>query len=79
MIESINADELQSRLSREPLTLVDVREVHEYRAGHVPGAVNIPLSLLPLRVSELPASKPLYVICQSGGRSMQASSWLARN
>ncbi|MGB8022659.1 MAG: rhodanese-like domain-containing protein, partial [Candidatus Nanopelagicales bacterium] len=42
-------------------------------------AVNIPLSLLPLRVSELPASKPLYVICQSGGRSMQASSWLARN
>lgn len=78
MIESISTDELQSRIAEQPLTLVDVREVHEYRGGHVPGAVNIPLHLIPLRLSELPADATLYVICQSGGRSAQACLWLAQ-
>lgn len=78
MIESISTDELQSRIAAHALTLVDVREIHEYRAGHVPGAVNIPLHLIPLRLNELPTDSTLYVICQSGGRSAQACLWLAQ-
>ena len=52
--------------------LVDVREVPEFAAGHLPGAVNIPLGELPQRLAELaPHPSPVF-ICRSGGRSMQA-------
>lgn len=77
MIEQITTDQLQARMSAGSPTLVDVREVFEYRAGHVPGAVNIPLSLIPVRLHELPANAELHIICQSGNRSMQACMWLA--
>ncbi len=49
--------------------VLDVREADEYAAGHVPGAVHIPMGELPNRVAELPADQRVLVICQSGGRS----------
>jgi rhodanese-related sulfurtransferase len=55
--------------------VVDVREPAEYGAGHVPGVINIPLSQLRLRSAEISAS-PVYVICQSGRRSAQATEVL---
>lgn len=57
----------------EGALVVDVRDAHEYRSGHVPGARLVPLSLLPLKLSELPKDQSVYVICQSGGRSAQAT------
>src|SRR5665213_1853588 len=57
-------------------TVVDVREPFEFASGHVPRATNIPLSELPARHSELSASDSVYVICQSGGRSVQATQYL---
>lgn len=56
--------------------VVDVRSPEEYAAGHVPGAVNIPLDEVDSRRAEL-ATTPVHVICQSGGRSMKASEALA--
>jgi rhodanese-related sulfurtransferase len=76
MVRSITTDELQFQMASHPVRLVDVREVHEYRSGHVPGAVNIPLSTLSSRVRELPAGETLHVICQSGNRSLRACVWL---
>ncbi len=53
--------------------LIDVRERDEFAHEHIPGAVNYPLSELTRgRWPDLPGSTPLYVICQSGGRSLQA-------
>ena len=49
--------------------VVDVREPAEYAAGHVPGAASIPMGQLPDRLAEIDRSKPVFVICQSGGRS----------
>ena len=40
-------------------------------AGHVPGAVHMPMNELPTRVSELPTDQPVFVICAVGGRSRQ--------
>ena len=77
MIQQITTDELQARMTAGDVTLVDVREVFEYRAGHVPGAINMPLSLIPVRIHELPRDAELTIICQSGNRSMQACMWLA--
>ncbi|WEG09626.1 rhodanese-like domain-containing protein [Microbacterium horticulturae] len=48
--------------------LIDVREVHEYEAGHIAGAVNIPFSTWRDRVEEFP-KEPFHVICELGGRS----------
>lgn len=77
MIEQITPEQLQQRMATQDVTLVDCREVHEFRAGHVPGAINIPLALIPVRLHELPSDAELTIICQSGNRSMQACMWLA--
>lgn len=58
--------------------VIDVREPYEYVSGHVPGARLMPLDSVPLRGRELPAGKPVYVICASGNRSRTAASWLAQ-
>jgi rhodanese-related sulfurtransferase len=52
--------------------LLDVREADEWRAGHAPHAVHIPLSELNQRVGEVPNDRDIYVICRSGARSAQA-------
>jgi rhodanese-related sulfurtransferase len=57
-------------------TVIDVREVHEYVAGHAPTAINVPLSQLVERVAEIPRGQDVYIICESGGRSAQATQWL---
>lgn len=58
-------------------TLIDVREDFEYSAGHAPGAVNIPLRRLQDHLDELRRAAPVYIICQSGGRSAQATAALS--
>lgn len=58
------------------ITLIDVREDHEYVAGHAPTAVSLPLSVLTERVAEVPRDETVYIICESGGRSAQACQWL---
>ncbi len=60
-----------------PLVL-DVRTTDEFTAGHVPGARNIPLGDLSAHLGDLEASKaaPIYVICESGGRSAKATRLL---
>jgi rhodanese-related sulfurtransferase len=59
--------------------VLDVREPHEYEAGHVPGARLVPLSVVPDVVHEMPVGQPIYVICQSGNRSWLAAQHLDRS
>ncbi len=58
------------------ITLIDVREEHEYITGHAPTAKNVPLSRFVDRVDEVPRDQTVYIICESGGRSAQAVQWL---
>ena len=67
-MKSITVVELAER-SNTPL--IDVRERDEYARGHVPGAVNIPMSEIGSRLDELPG-EAFDVICQAGGRSARA-------
>ncbi|MBO0981718.1 rhodanese-like domain-containing protein [Microbacterium sp. SD291] len=64
-MKSITVTELAAR---DDTPLIDVREANEFSTGHVPGAVNIPMSELGARLEELP-SEAFDVICQIGGRS----------
>ena len=65
-----------SQLHATGARVVDVREPDEYRAGHVPGAQLMPLHVLGARAPELPTNAPVYVICQSGARSAEATQLL---
>ena len=77
-VPTVTVADLAAVLAADPTTpLVDVREPHEYAAGHVPGAVLIPMSVLPVRVEEIPRDRTVYVVCQVGGRSGQVAAWLA--
>lgn len=55
--------------------VVDVREADEFAGGHVPGALNLPMSTLGGRLDELPDA-PFAVICQVGARSARVVSAL---
>ncbi len=57
-------------------TVVDVRERHEYAAGHVPGAVLIPMGQLTARMHELDRARPVYVFCATGNRSLAITDLL---
>ena len=63
----IDVEELAA--AREDGLLVDVREPDEYVAGHVPGAVLIPMGQLANRMAEIDKTSRVFVICASGNRS----------
>ncbi len=68
--DEVSREALEAALKADAWALVDVREVHEFDAGHVPGSVNLPLSRFD--PDALPADKPLVLICRSGVRSLNA-------
>ena len=57
--------------------LLDVRTPQEYREGHIPGSVNLPLQALD-NAEEIIENEdtPIYIYCQSGSRSRQAAALL---
>jgi len=60
--------------------IVDVRSPAEFKDEAYPGAVNIPLPLLPLRMKELePKTTPIVLYCASGARSGQGMRFLKQN
>jgi rhodanese-related sulfurtransferase len=82
MYPASNVPETPADQVPEDALLVDVREDDEWVAGHVPGAVHIPLGEVPIRFGELGELSPdrqVYVICRSGSRSARAVEWLAEH
>lgn len=70
-VPSVSQEELKELLKKK-VSIIDVREPHEYQMGHIPGAKNIPLAT----VGNYESNEPVYVICQSGMRSKQGTSVL---
>lgn len=81
-VQTATVDDLNEELTAgADIEVVDVREPVETAAGIIEGALLYPWSsgVLEAGHDDLPADKPLYVICQSGSRSMPASSFLVAN
>ena len=78
---SIDVAEAERRLREDPDTplLVDVREQHEFDEVRAPGAVLMPMSQLATRAGELPADRPLMIVCHTGSRSSAVTGFLARS
>jgi ArsR family transcriptional regulator len=63
-LEPISRDELLDRLRCGSATVLDVRPEDEFQQGHVPGALNIPLSQLERRLAELPPDREVVAYCR---------------
>jgi glyoxylase-like metal-dependent hydrolase (beta-lactamase superfamily II)/rhodanese-related sulfurtransferase len=74
-VPEIDVHAARERLARGAL-LIDVREPHEYRRFHVPGACLIPQSELAARIDEVPNDREVLVICAGGVRSLKAAAFL---
>lgn len=74
----ISATEAVTLLDGEDAVLLDVREQHEWDAGHAPQARHLAMSELAGRVSEIPADVTVICVCHVGGRSAAVSEALTR-
>jgi molybdopterin/thiamine biosynthesis adenylyltransferase/rhodanese-related sulfurtransferase len=77
-IRRLSARQLQPLLGDSTLVLVDVRESHEYQAGHLPNSLHIPVAQLASRLHELPPSRTPVFLCRSGARSLAACAIASR-
>ncbi len=63
-MEPVDRQALLARVRNGEVTVLDVRPVEEYRAGHIPGALSIPLRELERRLSELPPGREIVAYCR---------------
>lgn len=63
-MEAVGGDELLRRVDAGEVTILDVRPVEEYRAGHIPGALSIPTGELAARLVELPKDREIVAYCR---------------
>ena len=76
MFKSMGMPEFYQEAKRSQLAIIDVREVFEYEMGHIPGAINLPLSEIGDTFETLEKETPYFLICQSGSRSAMAGEFL---
>jgi NADPH-dependent 2,4-dienoyl-CoA reductase/sulfur reductase-like enzyme/rhodanese-related sulfurtransferase len=67
------------QLSETSALLLDTREPEEFQAGHVPGAINLPLSQMRSRHTELPRDRDIWICCGVGQRAYYATRFLAQH
>jgi len=63
-LEAVPAREVLARVRRGLVTVLDVRPAEEYAAGHVPGAINVPVDRLEKYLSKLPKRKEVIAYCR---------------
>ena len=79
-VTSVPISQAIQLVNRQNGVIVDVREVDEFKSGHIPKAVNVPLSALTAKTKELEKykNKPVVLCCRSGQRSGQAAVQLRK-
>jgi len=63
-LEPVDEDALRRKVRKSEVTLLDVRPPEEYAAGHIPGALSVPLPELAKRLSELPKRREVVAYCR---------------
>jgi rhodanese-related sulfurtransferase len=74
-VPSVRVDEVPT-----DAVLLDVREPDEWAAGHIAGALHVPMNDVPRRIADHPdtltANAPVVVVCKMGSRSAKVTAWL---
>jgi len=78
-VKQVNAAEAVRLMDNENLLILDTREDSEFSAGHIKGAMHIPVSQIKKRINELEKykSQPVLLYCRSGNRSNQTGKMLS--
>lgn len=63
-MEPLDRDALMQRVREGSVTVLDVRPMQEYQAGHIPGAISVPLNELELRLNDLPRDQEIVACCR---------------
>jgi rhodanese-related sulfurtransferase len=71
-LRNLSPRDIRAALSSGTITLVDVREEHEWMQARIEGAMHAPLSRLAALAPGLPQGRPIVMHCLAGGRSAQA-------
>jgi rhodanese-related sulfurtransferase len=79
MYKNIKMTELEQAMKSELVHILDVREIDEFEEGHIPGAINIPISSFMKFVSKLDKTIHYYIVCLTGARSQAVAQYLGNN
>ena len=63
-LEAVQCEELLRRVKGGEVTILDVRPAEEYRAGHIPGALSVPVAELKARLRDLPKDREVVAYCR---------------
>jgi len=75
-IATLTVVEVSTQLKRDHPVVLDVRSEGEWKSGHIPGSLNLPLGSLDQLLAQVPEDRPLIVHCQTGARAAMAASLL---
>lgn len=77
-IAALRPQTLERVMASENILVLDIRPEQAFAAGHIEGALNVPLDLLQARYNELPNDRRIVVVDENGSRSLFAASYLKR-
>ena len=72
-VENLTVEDIKTGLASGSILLVDVREDHEFEAGHIPGSVLVPLSVFSVDAIPDANGRRIVLSCRSGRRSLTAA------
>lgn len=80
-VKNVHVPQAVQLINRESAVIVDVCEPNEYKTGHIPNAVNVPLSGMAQHLKQLEKhkAKPVLIACRSGNRSVRAGVLLRKH
>jgi rhodanese-related sulfurtransferase len=64
VLEAVRIRDLVQRMKTKKIIVLDIRPVEEYNAGHIPGAMSVPIDKLPATLKKLPKSKEYVAYCR---------------
>lgn len=73
MVDELTPEEVQEQLEADDVQVVDIRSPEQFERGHIPGALNVPMTELPQRVDEIEWGDRIVCVCPIGQSSIQAA------
>lgn len=73
MVEELTPEQVKEKLDDGEIQVIDIRDQRAFDEGHVPGAINVPMSELPRAVDEIDWEDEIVCVCPIGQSSIQAA------